>query len=288
MGILNNINYIEKAWVFQCQTPGIAVQITSGIDAAALTLINLVTFGCNDIMQARAGKFPLCARGVRIGPKDMWPGQNINKLQKIFKILEPAEKGLYWWMIADLATHFLANWTSLIYEVSACPGLQHQYKVTADRANGYGVGGNNHYRIAYSGAQETGPGKYFYGHGFYVPEEWFWQCTFTLETHPYYDHPRPGIELYLRQNNQSFANAHPCIYAPSLWFNSSNGNCHRTGQAPKGHRYSTYDFWYKMDDWGLASGGLMTLIISQLPIIENQLTTLGCFGRNITVVKEDF
>lgn len=121
MGVLSNINYIKKVFAHPCATPDIPVLIETAFPAAAMALMEVFMFGCRDIQKMRAGRSPWHSRGLNALLKKKNLGVKVGPVLWVFTAYTiPVEAALQYWLFADVATGFIANWMSMIYQVSNC------------------------------------------------------------------------------------------------------------------------------------------------------------------------
>lgn len=128
MSVMGNINYVKRVFAHPCASPDIAVLIETAFPAAAVALMDVFTFGCRDIQKMRAGRTPWHSRSFSTMLKSATKGQQLGPRMWGFAIaFAPVEAALQYWLFADVATGFIANWMSLIYQVSNCtlPGSGH-------------------------------------------------------------------------------------------------------------------------------------------------------------------
>ncbi len=136
-------NYVIDAWSRPCVAPWYIYVETMG-PAALEAFITLLTFGWDDVLRGfwrprglgprRTGKrkgkwrrriprFPEI--GEEIGKR--LPGADMVKGRKwgcggrtLWRIDTALQRGLFWWLVADVTNDFAFNWTSLLYETEWC------------------------------------------------------------------------------------------------------------------------------------------------------------------------
>jgi hypothetical protein len=122
MSILKNINYIKKLSVIGCSAPDIFVAVETGFQAAAPALLSLFAVGCTDIVKMKLGKAPWHHKGIGGLLKGAAPPFSAGANKFLYKIgYFTAEKGLWWFMVADVAVEFEAQWNSLVFAAQQCP-----------------------------------------------------------------------------------------------------------------------------------------------------------------------
>lgn len=122
MSILRNINYLKELNVQGCSAPDITVAITTGFEAAAPALLSLLTPGCTDIVKLKLGISPWHRKGIRSLIKGIAAPFAAEGNRFLYKIgYFTAERGLYWLMVADVATQFEVTWNSLVFAAQQCP-----------------------------------------------------------------------------------------------------------------------------------------------------------------------
>jgi hypothetical protein len=122
MSILRNINYLAEMNVMGCSEPDLYVTVTTGFRAAVPALLSLLTPGCTDIVKMKLGHSPWHRRGIRALIKGAAPPFALEANKFLYKIgYFTAERGLYYFMLADIATEFVTTWQSLAFAVEQCP-----------------------------------------------------------------------------------------------------------------------------------------------------------------------
>lgn len=105
-----------------CTQPDWLMLVETGFAAGAPALLNLFVPGCTDIVKLKIGVSPWHAKGVRSVIKAIAPPNAIEARKFLFKIgYFTAERGLYYLMLADVTTDFVATWESLIFVAQQCP-----------------------------------------------------------------------------------------------------------------------------------------------------------------------
>ena len=282
MSILTNLNYIRKVYTIPCVGAGLWVYIETAITSAGIALLELASFGCRDLYQLRGGKLPFCGRQISPNFKKAWLAEDITKYSKIIKVFDPIEKALFKWLLVDIGVGFVANWHSMLFQTANCNPDANVFHAAADHGSGAGIAPNINFRIAYNKVGgNTNPAQ-FYGYGFQVPRGWYWSCDFNLRVKKLLNFPIPSIELWLNAIPGGSNPERNCKYDPTVWFGPQYASCHREGQAPLETAYTNYEFYGRMDGWGLPSGGSMTLRMSALPLLDTPQSVLSCLKYQVS------
>lgn len=143
MSVLRNLNYIQEISRIPCAQPDPLLVIKTAFEAAPPALLQLGLPGCSEIVQARAGIAPgqgfgelvkqatdrgaRPRRGGRHGKRYSAPVQRAHRglplggRQFLYRTgFFAAERLLWYWLVADVTTAFIAQWTSLIYQEMNC------------------------------------------------------------------------------------------------------------------------------------------------------------------------
>lgn len=121
MSISKNLNYLKNLWRHPCATPNIEIVIETAFEAFFPALYEVIGIGCTDIIKLRAGKAPWHGRNIRAIAKAVHVPEAVGK--NIYRYSVPylaVEAGLWYWMVIDVASGFLPNWASLMYQESGC------------------------------------------------------------------------------------------------------------------------------------------------------------------------
>lgn len=153
-GILSRVNYVTKKWEDPCNAPW-QVYIETAAPAALELFISLASFGLDDVVREafRPGSQRTAGHGLRrnrstgrgrtrsgglgrslgglLNPGELLgdsigrslgfkPRQVSNGVAFLWKIDGVLQRGLFWWMVADLASEFAFNWTSQLYKTEFC------------------------------------------------------------------------------------------------------------------------------------------------------------------------
>lgn len=152
--ISGQINYVMRLWEDPCDAPW-TVYIETALPAALELYISLATFGALDVVRAAAqpgrgrggahgrrgsrsrgrGKSrsgglgriagaltsPGESLGAKIGSEAGIRGRSVSQgVSHMWAIDGVIQRGLWAWMVADLASDFAANWTSNLYNTKFC------------------------------------------------------------------------------------------------------------------------------------------------------------------------
>jgi len=120
-GLIRNLNTIIDFWEVPCSIPW-EVWVRTALPALVPVLIDLVTPGKIEVLKMPLGRYHgLGGKAIRRAYKKYFPGAvAAAEGNYLWKILRPIERVLFWWMIADLVTDFLANWMSMAYRSQGC------------------------------------------------------------------------------------------------------------------------------------------------------------------------
>ena len=167
---LQVINYVTDVWAQPCEAPWYIYVETLG-PAALQALITLATFGWDDVFRGavrpkslRSRKFK--ARAFRIGGKVVrFPeiGELIGKhlpgakyfqgtkyampTRHLWRIDGILQRGLFYWLIADIASDFTFNWTSALYETEWCKATLQARHSNIGRPFQLGVAGGSWHEL---------------------------------------------------------------------------------------------------------------------------------------------
>jgi hypothetical protein len=121
MSILSNINYAAELAADGCSTPDFFVIVKTGFQAAVPALLSLGVPGCTDIVKMKLGRSPWHRRGIRALIKSARAPHSLGGNRFLYKIgYDTAERGLYYFMLADVATEFFVQWQSLAFVAEQC------------------------------------------------------------------------------------------------------------------------------------------------------------------------
>lgn len=140
---LEKVNYVIDSWASPCEAPWY-IYVETLWPAALEAFIVLITFGWDDVLRGfwrprglghrtgkRKGKFKgrrlprFPELGDLIG-KNL-PGADQVKGRKwgtggkaLWRIDTLLQRGMFWWLVADVTVDFAYNWTSLLYATQWC------------------------------------------------------------------------------------------------------------------------------------------------------------------------
>lgn len=120
MGLMANANYLKQIMYHPCAAPNPQVIIETAIEAAIPVLIELEEPGCIDYAKAALGISWRCGRAIKALAKKIIPPKVVDAAHAIYEPFAPVEAALYGFLLADLASEFLVNWTSLMYASQDC------------------------------------------------------------------------------------------------------------------------------------------------------------------------
>jgi len=121
MSIMNRINYIKNLNVMGCSAPDFFVAVETGFAALAPALLTLFVPGCTEIVKAKLGLSPWHAKGIRSALKAAAPPFATEANKFLYKVgYFTAERGLWYFMVADVTTEFFVQWQSLAFVAEQC------------------------------------------------------------------------------------------------------------------------------------------------------------------------
>lgn len=122
MSIMSKINYIKDMNVIGCAQPNIYVTIETAFAAGAPALLSLLVPGCSDIVKMKLGHSPWHVKGIKGLLKGAAPPFSAGANKFLYKIgYFTAERGLYYFMLADVTSEFFIQWQSLAFVAEQCP-----------------------------------------------------------------------------------------------------------------------------------------------------------------------
>lgn len=143
MSIISNMNYMKRFVHHPCATPNPIMLIEFAFEAGLPVLFELLSHDIMDKALAQGkqawrkaasgnnrspqpqpgGAGPMSGHGRkaggRLGRRSM--GKKVGPREWLFDLVDAEQTGMYWWLVADLATEFMARWTTLIYLKQGCP-----------------------------------------------------------------------------------------------------------------------------------------------------------------------
>lgn len=143
MSVLGNMNYMKRFVHHPCATPNPIMLIEFAFEAGLPVLFELLSAdildkalkqGKDAWRKAASGKNrspqppdgntgPQSGHGRKAGGRfgRRSPGRPVSGREWLFDLVDMEQTGMYWWLVADLATEFLARWSTLIYLKQGCP-----------------------------------------------------------------------------------------------------------------------------------------------------------------------
>ncbi len=124
MSGLRNLNYLKHMAYHPCQAGGDPLlYIETGFQALLPLLFAFNTFSCMDILKLRAGISWKCGRKLRAMIEHGTPPKTYDNIHFLYS-LGPnlVERALWFMFVAELASDFVVNWSSLIYAGLGCTG----------------------------------------------------------------------------------------------------------------------------------------------------------------------
>ena len=143
MAVFKNINYMKNFVFHPCATPNPLLLIELAFEAGAPVLWELLTADVLDkaipaakkMWRDTAGKAP--SRGAPGTPGTPQPRGHGRRMTGkpgrknigipygtktwLFELIDAEQTGMFYWLVADLATEFMARWTTAIYLKQGCP-----------------------------------------------------------------------------------------------------------------------------------------------------------------------
>lgn len=144
MSILSNINFMRKFIAFPCATPNPLILIETAFEALLPELWEFLSFQVVQQVLPVAKKIggrdaprwqerrPMRdydwrrtrGHGVHMSsnpPERRSVGEKLGPNTVLFRLIDFEQRALFYWMLVDLATEFMARWTTLIYLKQKCP-----------------------------------------------------------------------------------------------------------------------------------------------------------------------
>ena len=141
-GIFDRVNYVVEAWNNPCDVPW-AVYLETAGPAALDALIAVVCFDIGDVLRfifrptnmrsgrhgsrRRKGQHGRKAKGIRgrlaakLPPFARLQQRKMTQgVRNLWVIDGIGQRLLWWWLVADIASGFAYNWTSMIYKTERC------------------------------------------------------------------------------------------------------------------------------------------------------------------------
>lgn len=141
-GIIDRVNYVVETWNNPCSAPWY-VYIETAQPAALEALVALACFDVDDVVRyifrpagLRAGGHLRSGRKGKRGSRKPRLGERIrNKVgplsaikhrkvpdgvKTLWRIDGIGQRLLWWWLVIDVGTGFVYNWTSLLYKTEFC------------------------------------------------------------------------------------------------------------------------------------------------------------------------
>jgi hypothetical protein len=198
---------------------------------------------------------------------------------KLLKFVVPVEKALFFFFVVDLTTEFIANWTSQIFVLGGCDLKPNECHWNAGGAAWVTPGGDGYAPIGYTEISSSGDCAGVVSNGFAVPGGWYFQSYFSLNAKAFRkSHPVSSVKLRLRRFSPS-SYAYPPSEGTPPWF----GNNIQVNDMISGQNKTTgtqvYQYEASADEAAEAAGGSAAVIRSPIPIHENTIIPVNCFGK---------
>jgi len=141
-GIIDRVNFVTKMWNNPCDAPW-TVYVETAKPAALDALVAIACFDIGDVVRfifrpaglrsgrhgrkARRGANRRRAKGIRallarkLPPFKRLQQRKITQGVKTLWIIDGiGQRLLWWWLLADVASGFLYNWTTMVYKSEKC------------------------------------------------------------------------------------------------------------------------------------------------------------------------
>lgn len=280
MGVLNNINYIKKATVYKCALPGPMILIETAFRAGVPVLLELITFGCIDALKIRGGISFNCGKLIKAVIVKAHGAQVVADAHYLYKFVAPVERALWYWMVADLTTSFVANWTSLVYEAQGCIPDDDSFGANSDKMTLSTVAPNLNYPIAWLWGNRHGHFGSASGPIIFVPAGWYYSCHWSVSVTggvnteggewsltPHMATPTGSFDF--QTSTKGFAFGEASTMTTSI-----------SGSAPEIGSGSFISLNLNATNWCFGSGGHATVEMSRLPVLESNPIGMGCFAKD--------
>ena len=178
MSVSKNLNYIKRMWAHPCATPDIEIVIETAFTAGAIAVFELALFGCTDIMKMRVGKSPWHTRKLGGFIKAVHPPISMDQQLGVFRLpYVVAEAGLWYMLVAEVASNFLPQWASMMYQMNGCalPGTGY---IETGLSIGFGFPGD--IRVVPAGGLDFNACVRFDGSGVTVTPGCYANITYTV------------------------------------------------------------------------------------------------------------
>lgn len=277
MGVLNNLNYIHKIQYVPCWEPGPLILIETGLAAGALALLEFFSFGCRDILKAKLGKSPICGRQFKAAVVGGVPPELVRRADKLLGFVLPIDRALYAWLIADVASGFIANWESFAYASAGCIPNQfstsHKYTMAP-----FGLDTGQEAIIPYILRDEPIPGQCA---GWLIPSDWYFDATFDCQCRPLFGDGTASFDLYLHAHAATDWDFHKSNTPPGFPGQTRRGISHTSTQAPHTPVVTQYTARIFANQPMICFSGQATSTCSPLPILDQFLSPLSCFNQDL-------
>lgn len=285
MGVLNNLGFLNSIRAYPCAEPNPILFIGAGAVAGSFTLLELESWSCRDIIKLRAGISYRCGKVLKAVIKAAHGADYIDTISKVHKFIGPAEKLLWYWFVADLATGFVAHWTSLIYQLQGCAPL-------SEGATWQGKGYPPELLIPgrpwpISATVENYKGKpgFATSTGCIVPHDYYVSIDFIINYKPLApDRPVSVTTSVTQQTHGTFQ------FGGNNYPHEGGNEVHKAHygfyhKAPHDSRNVQYTMTVESDDYALAWIEEAHVTVSPIEILEQQMFGVGCFNRDWSIER---
>ncbi len=141
-GIFDRVNYVVEAWNNPCDVPW-TIYMETAVPALLEAFIAIVCFDVGDVLRfifrptnlrggrhgsrRRKGQHGRRAKGIRgrlaskLPPFARLQQRHVTQGVKHLWVIDGiGQRLLWWWLVADVASGFVYNWTSMIYKTERC------------------------------------------------------------------------------------------------------------------------------------------------------------------------
>lgn len=281
MGTMANLNYIKNISAWPCALPSPWVLIETAFEAGFPVLLEALTFSCNDILKLRAGISYRCGRQLKSIIKAAHGPQIVDATHFLYQ-LGPAqvETALYFFFIVDLGVKFLADWTSLIYQVQGCVPSNEVCNINANQCAGAGAPGVD-VGVQYNWSIASGQCIQPVFLGFRVPSNWSWSLGYSFEWEASLPGHKASVTTWIRRIRPTVFNYGGRTFEPSWWGGTNRAQSVQSSPgsySPYG--YNEYNIMANFTDFAHITGGSAVLTMSSFPMPQQNLIPVSCVGRD--------
>lgn len=277
MGWEHTYNVTKAIAAFPCAQPNPIILAVTIVPAIAPALFEWAGFGCRDILKFRLGHGVPCGRAMKGQVAKAIPPSFRSAAGTLMKFEHAFSYAGQMFLLSDLASDFVARWTTLAYQLNECPdaldGAAWQVEWTAPAALLPGVPTPVGGRITH----ETGRPGIAWPTGAIVPNDWYFQAEFTASAIGLYDRLPAQLTTWIQRTSPN-----PYDYP---------GQTHPTGyyfQHPEYHYFlhevqndthgsAQYTYMVMSDRLALVDSFKASAQASPGPMADWTLSPLSCF-----------